>query len=220
MDLALFDLDNTLLAGDSDFEWGQFLIAQGLVNADEHRAQNEAFYQDYQTGTLDIERFLRFQLHVLTRHPRAQLEAWRETFISKHIDPLITTAAQDLVQQHRAQGALCAIVTATNSFVTWPIARRFNIPHLIATIPAQKNGQFTGQVRGTPAFRAGKVERVQDWLETLGLHWSSFEHRYFYSDSHNDLPLLDAVDIPIAVDPDPQLRAHAEQHGWRITSLR
>jgi HAD superfamily hydrolase (TIGR01490 family) len=217
MDLALFDLDNTLIAGDSDFEWAQFLIAKGILDRALYEARNIEFYEQYKAGTLDIDVFLDFQLQPLSRYPRALLDTWRREFMSRHILPLVGDKARALVREHLERGALCAIVTATNSFVTGPIIREFGIAHLIATIPAQENGQFTGQPRGTPSFREGKIIRVEAWLEAMGLWWSSFERSWFYSDSQNDLPLLSRVSNPVAVDPDPTLRAHAEAAGWPVS---
>lgn len=220
MNLALFDLDNTLLAGDSDFEWAQFLIAQGVLDRELHEARNLEFYRHYQAGTLDIQAFLDFQLAPLARHPREELDAWHAEFMAGRIRPLIHTAARNLVAEHRARGDLLAIVTATNSFVTGPIAREFDIPHLVATIPAQENGRFTGRPRGAPAFREGKIARVEAWLESLGLWWGSFDESRFYSDSHNDLPLLEKVTRPVAVDADPILTGIAAACGWPCISLR
>jgi HAD superfamily hydrolase (TIGR01490 family) len=220
LQLVLFDLDNTLLAGDSDFEWAQFLIAKGVLDREVHEAKNRGFFDDYKAGTLDIHAFLDFQLQPLTRHSRNQLDAWHREFMATRILPIAGEKARSLVRSHLESGALCALVTATNSFVTAPIAREFGIPHLIATIPAQQDGQFTGQPRGTPSFREGKITRVEDWLEAMGLWWSSFERSWFYSDSHNDLPLMGKVSDPVAVDPDEKLRAHAQAAGWTILSLR
>jgi len=218
--LVLFDLDNTLLAGDSDFEWAQFLIGKGVLDREVHEARNLEFYEHYKAGTLDIQAFLDFQLAPLARHPRAELDAWHSEFMSAHIRPLIGAAARALVQRQLDDGALTAIVTATNSFVTGPIAEEFGIAHLIATIPAQQEGRFTGKARGTPAFKEGKIERVAGWLESIGKWWGSFEQSWFYSDSLNDLPLLARVSHPIAVDPDDTLRAHAASRSWPIISLR
>lgn len=220
LELALFDLDNTLLSGDSDFEWAQYLIARGILDRELHEARNRTFYEQYKAGTLDIHEFLDFQLKPLSRHARAELDAWHVEFMDRHIRPLIGPRARTLVRRHLDSGALCAIVTATNAFVTGPIAREFGIPHLIATVPAQEDGRFTGQPRGVPSFREGKILRVESWLESLGLCWGSFHATWFYSDSHNDLPLMGKVSRPVAVDPDDTLRAHAESHGWDILSLR
>ncbi len=220
MELVLFDLDNTLLAGDSDFEWAQFLISKGVLDKEVYEARNQQFYYQYKAGTLDIFEFLDFQLKPLARHSRAQLDAWHQEFMDTRVRPMMTPKAQALVKQHLDAGAVVAIVTATNSFVTGPIARAFGIPHLVATIPAQEDGAFTGKPRGTPAFKAGKIERVEAWLESLGLCWESFAKSSFYSDSHNDLPLMNKVGNPVAVDPDDTLRAHAGNHGWPVISLR
>jgi HAD superfamily hydrolase (TIGR01490 family) len=220
MNLALFDLDNTLLSGDSDFEWAQFLISKGVLDREVHEAKNQAFYDDYKAGTLDIHAFLKFQLAPLARHARTELDDWHREFMATRIRPIIGTPARALVQKHGDAGDLCAMVTATNSFVTGPICREFGIPHLIATIPAHENGQFTGVPRGLPAFKAGKITRMNAWLEEMGLWWGAFERSTFYSDSHNDLPLLELVTHPVAVDPDDTLRAHASAKGWPILSLR
>jgi HAD superfamily hydrolase (TIGR01490 family) len=220
MNLALFDLDNTLLNGDSDFEWAQFLIAKGVLDREVHEAKNQAFYDDYKAGTLDIHAFLNFQLAPLARHTRPELDAWHREFMATRIRPIIGASARDLVQRHREAGDLCALVTATNSFVTGPICREFGIPHLIATVPAHENGQFTGAPRGMPAFKEGKIVRMNAWLEEMGLWWGTFARSTFYSDSHNDLPLLGLVTHPVAVDPDATLRAHASSKGWPILTLR
>ena len=222
MNLALFDLDNTLLAGDSDFEWAQFLISKGVVDREVQEAKNVQFYEDYKAGTLDIYEFLAFQLAPLARHSRAELDAWHKEYVERHIRPIMTVKARTLVLEHLASGDLCAIVTATNSFVTGPIAREFGIPHLIGTIPAVdvQTGAFTGQPTGTPSFQGGKITRVESWLESMGLWWGSFDNSYFYSDSHNDLPLMQKVSTPIAVDPDDKLRAYAGQMNWKIITLR
>jgi HAD superfamily hydrolase (TIGR01490 family) len=222
MELALFDLDNTLLAGDSDFEWAQFLIGKGAVAKEIQEAANRRFYEQYQAGTLDIDEFLDFQLAPLARHCRAELDAWHAEYLHDRILPMIAPQAPALVRRHLDAGHLCAIVTATNSFVTAPIARALGIAHLIATIPAcsPDNGAFTGKASGAPSFREGKIVRVDAWLEALGLWRGSFARSWFYSDSHNDLPLLESVSDPIAVDPDPRLASHAQAKGWQIISLR
>jgi HAD superfamily hydrolase (TIGR01490 family) len=220
MNLALFDLDNTLLSGDSDFEWAQFLISKGVLDREVHEARNIEFFEQYKAGTLDIHLFLDFQLAPLSRHSRDELDTWHREFVATRIRPLISTAARELVARHAKAGDLLAIVTATNSFVTGPIALEFNVPHLIATIPAQENGRFTGQPRGMPSFREGKIVRVDAWLESLGLWLGSFERSWFYSDSHNDLPLLEKVTHPVAVDADTTLAQVAAQRGWTQISLR
>lgn len=220
MRLALFDLDNTLLAGDSDFEWAQFLIEQGVLDREVYEARNLEFYQQYKAGTLDIHEFLDFQLKPLSRHPRSQLDAWHLEFMRRKIRPIILPRARDLVRRHREAGDLCAIVTATNSFVTAPIAREFGIEHLLATEPERAGGEFTGGVEGVPCFREGKVKRLERWLAGRGLGLQSFSASLFYSDSLNDLPLLGRVSNPVAVDPDDTLRAHAGRHGWPVISLR
>lgn len=220
MQLAMFDLDNTLLAGDSDFEWAQYLISKGVLDREVHEAQNSHFFEQYKQGTLDIHEFLDFQLLPLTRYSRAQLDEWHHEFMQTRILPIISAKSRALVNQHLESGALCALVTATNSFVTAPIAREFGIPHLIATIPAQEDGRFTGKPRGTPSFREGKITRVETWLESMGLWLGGFERSWFYSDSLNDLPLLAKVSDPVAVDPDDTLRAHAEAAAWVVTTLR
>lgn len=220
MDLVLFDLDNTLLAGDSDFAWAQFLIAKGVLDREVQEARNIAFYEQYKAGTLDIFEFLDFQLAPLARHSRDQLDAWHREFLVTSIVPMITDKARALVREHLDRDALVAVVTATNSFVTGPITREFGIAHLVATVPAQENGAFTGKPRGMPAFKGGKIERVDNWLESLGLYLGSFQRSWFYSDSHNDLPLMSRVTDPVAVDPDDTLKAHALAQGWPVISLR
>lgn len=220
MQLALFDLDNTLLSGDSDFEWAQFLISKGVLDREVQEAKNIQFYEQYKAGTLDIYEFLAFQLAPLARHNRAELDAWHREFMQTRIRPIMGAAARAKVQEHLEAGHLCLLVTATNSFVTGPIAREFGIPHLIATIPAWENGAFTGLSRGTPSFKEGKITRVEEWLESQGLWWGSFSDSWFYSDSHNDLPLLERVSRPVAVDPDDKLRQTALTKGWEIISLR
>jgi HAD superfamily hydrolase (TIGR01490 family) len=213
----LFDLDNTLLAGDSDFEWAQFLIEQGVLDREVYEARNQTFFDQYKAGTLDIFKFLDFQLKPLSRHSRAELDAWHRDFMARRILPIIRDSARALVARHRDD--LCAVITATNSFVTAPIAREFGIEHLIATEPAQRDGEFTGEVAGMPCFREGKVNRLESWLDAQGSSLNSFAESWFYSDSHNDLPLLARVTHPVAVDPDGKLRAHAGENGWPVISL-
>ena len=215
--LVLFDLDNTLLAGDSDFEWAQFLIEQDVLDREVYEARNQQFYDQYRAGTLDIRDFLDFQLKPLSRHPRAQLDAWHGEFMQRKIRPLIRGTARALIDRHR--GDLNVVITATNSFIAAPIAREFGIPHLIATEPEQRDGEFTGSVSGIPCFRNGKVARLEAWLAERAAPLASFAESWFYSDSVNDLPLLARVSHPVAVDPDDSLRAHAGSNGWPIISL-
>ena len=218
MNLVLFDLDNTLLSGDSDFEWAQFLIGKDVLDREDYEARNLEFFEAYKAGTLDIHEFLDFQLKPLSRHPRTQLDEWHAEFMEAHILPIISQKARDLVGSHEDDAR--AVVTATNSFVTWPITREFGIEHLIATEPEQVDGEFSGRVHGVPAFREGKVERLRGWLAEHDLEWESFEETWFYSDSLNDLPLLSIVSHPVAVDPDETLKEHALEEGWQVISLR
>ncbi len=220
MKLALFDLDNTLLAGDSDYEWGQFLIERGVLARDEYEAQNARYFEQYKAGTLDIHEYLGFALGPLAAHTPQELERWRAEFMRTRILPMVAPRARDLVARHQAAGDLCAVVTATNSFVTAPIARELGVPHLVATEPETAAGRFTGRGAGTPCFREGKIRRVDEWLAALGRRLGEFEDSAFYSDSHNDLPLLERVRRPVAVDPDAQLAAEAARRGWPVISLR
>ena len=218
--LALFDLDNTLLPIDSDVSWAQFLVDLKVVDAQWYSQRNDYFYAQYCAGTLDIIEFLDFQLAPLAQHPRDQLLAWREDFMDRVIRPQIHANAQDLVRQHQDQGALCAIVTATNAFITGPIAQAFGVEHLIATeIELGADGNFTGRPQGLPSFREGKIIRVEQWLALQGLGLADFDHSCFYSDSFNDLPLLARVTHPVAVNPDQRLRAHAQAQGWPVLDL-
>ena len=218
--LALFDLDNTLLAGDSDYNWSLFLINQGLLDAKTHQERNEQFYLDYKNGHLDIYKFLEFQLKPLSQHPVAFLDALHLKFMDQVIRPMMTKKAQNLVDKHKAQGDLCLIITATNSFVTKPIASAYGIENLIGTDPEMLDGQYTGGVTGVPSFQEGKVTRINQWLAARDQTLSSFETSYFYSDSHNDLPLMKLVTNPVAVDADTTLTEYAQQQGWSHISLR
>lgn len=217
MTLALFDLDNTLLDGDSDYLWGCFLVEHGIVEGEVFQKENERFYDQYLDGSLDIHEFLRFQLQPLAAHGRAQLLQWRDQFLSDKIDPILLPKARELLDQHRRQGDELLIITATNRFITAPIAERYGVSHLLATEPEMRDGSYTGRVTGTPCFQNGKVERLQVWL---GEHGQSLEGSWFYSDSHNDLPLLELVDHPVAVDPDDKLSTLARQRDWPVISLR
>jgi HAD superfamily hydrolase (TIGR01490 family) len=220
LNLALFDLDNTLLNGDSDFAWAQFLISRGVLDRELYEARNEEFFAHYRAGTLDIQEFLDFQLAPLARHKRETLDAWHLDFMRMEILPIISAEARQMVQTHISNGELCAIVTATNNFVTAPIAREFHIEHLIATDAEEHEGEFTGRVRGVPCFREGKITRVEAWLALSGKSLASFDKSWFYSDSLNDLPLLERVSDPVAVNPDPTLLATAQARGWPIINLR
>ncbi len=217
MALALFDLDNTLLAGDSDYLWGRFLAEHRIVDGESYEARNRHFYQQYLEGSLDIFEFLDFQLRPLATHERADLERWRHQFLAEKIEPIMSPKARELVARHRARGDVLAVITATNRFITEPIVHRFGITELLATEPEERDGEFTGRVSGTPCFQEGKVTRLNAWLEQTG---HSLADSWFYSDSHNDLPLLSLVDHPVAVDPDEKLRHEAQQRNWPIISLR
>ena len=220
MKLALFDLDNTLLAGDSDFEWAQFLIEKRVLDREVYEARNMEFYEQYKAGTLDIHEFLDFQLKPLSRHSRSQLDAWHSEFMKNRIAPLIAPGAGELIKRHMLAQDLCVIITATNSFVTRPIAQALGINSLIATEPEQRNGEFTGKVSGVPCFREGKIARLESWLDEHNLTWLSFLESWFYSDSLNDIPLLNKVTHPVAVDPDATLKGYAEKKAWPVISLR
>ena len=217
MSLAIFDLDNTLLGDDSDYLWGQFLVGQGLVDGDFYTRENQRFYDDYKKGRLDIFEFLAFSLKPLTELSRDKLDALHRQFMQDIITPVMLPAANLLLEKHRAQGDTLIIITATNRFITGPIAEALGVEHLIATDPEIVDGEYTGRVAGTPCFQSGKVDRLNTWLaeqkENLANSW-------FYSDSHNDLPLLERVDHPVAVDPDDTLATHARSKGWPVISLR
>jgi len=217
MTLALFDLDNTLLSGDSDYEWGNFLVRKKLVDAVHYEQANQKFYADYQAGTLDIVAFSAFSFEVLARLSLSQLARLHQEFMHDVILPLITQKARDLVAHHQAQQHTVAIITATNQFITAPIAKEFSIPHLIATQPKIRNGHYTTEIEGIPCFKEGKVSRLAAWMQENNQHLAG---SYFYSDSHNDLPLMRQVDTAIAVDPDAALRDIALSEGWKIISLR
>ena len=217
MSLAIFDLDNTLIADDSDFLWGQFLVDRGIVDKDYYEEVNAKFYEDYKEGTLDIVEFLSFSLAPLAMHDAAQLYRWREEFVDKVIKPITLPAAHALVEKHRQAGDTLLVITATNRFVTEPIVKLYGIEHLLATTPELKNDQYTGKFIGTPCFQAGKVKHLEDWLAQTG---HSLAGSHFYSDSHNDLPLLNLVENPVAVDPDQKLADAARQANWPVISLR
>ncbi|MCL4745959.1 MAG: HAD-IB family hydrolase [Burkholderiaceae bacterium] len=219
MQLALFDLDHTLLPLDSDYEWGRFLVSVGAVDEERYRSENERFYREYRDGTLDISEFLAFGLAPLAQHTTEKLESWRARFVEEVITPAVRPAARRLVREHRDAGDLCAIVTATNEFVTAPIARAFGVEHLIATQVEQVDGQFTGKPAGTPSYREGKVLRTTLWLESQSLGWESISRSWCYSDSSNDLPLMLRVTDPVATNPDEKLAEYARERGWPVLRL-
>lgn len=217
--LALFDLDHTLLPIDSDYEWARFLARVGAIDAEEHTRRNDQYLQQYQAGTLNIFEFLEFQLAPLAAHPREQLDRWHRQYMDEVILPAIQPAARDLVNRHLANGDLCALVTATNEFVTAPIAAEFGLAHLVATTVETVNGAYTGRPAGTPSFREGKVTRTNAWLASLGANFEGFGRSWFYSDSINDLPLLSLVTHPVATNPDDRLARLAAERGWAVLRL-
>lgn len=216
--LALFDLDNTLLRGDSDHAWGLFLADIGAVDAAQQVKEQNRFYAQYQEGTLDIYEFLAYQFIPLKNNSLEQLNAWRETYIDNYIKPMITQERLDLVHKHQELNHETIIITATNSFVTKPIADLFGIQHLIATEPEQNIHGFTGKLSGIPCFQAGKIDKLNAFLKSYFSDKTTLKHSesWFYSDSHNDLPLLQAATHPIAVTPDEKLRLHAVEKNWQI----
>lgn len=216
MAVALFDLDNTLLAGDSDHLWGSFLVERGIVDGDYYETENNRFFQEYKDGVLDIFEFLRFSLRPLKDNDPAKMRQLREIYMQQRIDPIIPDASRQLLTKHREAGDELIIITATNSFVTTPIAERLGVHHLIATEPEIIEGQYTGMVAGEPCFKEGKVKRLQGWLSDFNMNLKA---SWFYSDSHNDIPLLEEVDNPVAVDPDEVLSALARERGWPEISL-
>lgn len=217
MRLAIFDLDHTLLAGDSDHLWGEFMIERGLVEREHHRRQNDRFYADYKAGTLDMAAYTRFALEPLVRLGAPALLPLREEFIATRIEPIVAPAAPLLLERHRVQGDLLMIITATNRFITEPIAQLLGVDELLATDSEIVAGRYTGELAGIPCYQAGKLRRLEQWLAAQD---ERCEHMSFYSDSHNDLPLLRHVQQPVAVDPDDQLRAEALRQGWPVITLR
>ncbi len=217
MALAIFDLDNTLLAGDSDYLWGQYLVENDLVNVEFHAAENQRFYDEYLAGEMDITAFLTFQFKPFADNTMADLQHWRADYLQQLIEPIILPVGEARIAMHREQGDTLLIITATNSFITAPIAERLGIPNLIATEAAIKDGEYTGGIAGVPSYQSGKVTRLIDWLADRDL---DLEHSTFYSDSHNDLPLLELVSNPIVVDADDKLLDVAKQRGWQSISFR
>lgn len=217
MRLAIFDLDNTLLAGDSDHLWGEYLCQRGILDSTSYQARNDAFYDDYLAGQLDIIAYQNFSQEILGRTNMAQLDQWHAEFMRDCIEPIILKKGEALLDKHRNDGDTLMIITATNRFITAPIAKRLGVDHLIATECGMKDGSYTGQVSGQPSYQEGKVRRLHSWLTANN---QSLVGSYFYSDSHNDLPLLEQVSYPVAVDPDDTLRAIAQDRGWTVLSLR
>lgn len=217
MSLAIFDLDNTLLGGDSDHAWGEFLCEKGIVDSDEYRRANDYFYDQYKNGGLDIYEFLDFALRPLATLNKEKLNTLHQQFMAEKIEPIILPKALELLKNHRERGDYLLIITATNHFVTGPIASRLGVDAIIATDPEMIDGNYTGKVTGIPCFQEGKVTLLNDWLSANPY---TLEDSYFYSDSHNDLPLLQLVTNPIAVNPDETLEAHANEHLWPVLDLR
>jgi HAD superfamily hydrolase (TIGR01490 family) len=215
--LAIFDLDNTLLNGDSDHAWGEFLCRKGVVDAEEYRKANDYFYEQYKSGSMNIFEFLEFALRPLAANSNETLAQWHAEFMQDVIEPMMLPKAAQLLRKHREAGERLMIITATNRFVTGPIAEQLGVDTIIATDPEMVNGKYTGKVAGTPCFQAGKVERLNTWLAENG---ATLAGSSFYSDSINDLPLLEKVDHPVAVNPDEKLTAVATQRGWPILDLR
>lgn len=220
MNLAIFDLDNTLLNGDSDYNWSLFLIKKGILDQSIYEQQNEEFFKDYQTGSLDIDAYAEFQFKPLRENERFFLNDLRDEYVATIIRPMITEKAKDLVNEHRSQGDQLLIITATNSFITKPIAALFGIEELIGTDLEEINNQFTGKIKGVASFQEGKVTRLNQWLDEKHLTLAQFDKTFFYSDSKNDLPLLRIVSHPVAVNPDATLNAEAKKNNWPIMSLR
>ena len=217
MTLALFDLDNTLIAGDSDHAWGQFLVNNQLVDVDEYGKRNDQFYQDYQNGCLDVAAYLRFALEPLSRFSKEELATFHHAFMKNSIAPLRLTSADELIAKHRAKNHRPVVITATNRFVVEPIITAMGISDIICSEPEVIGERYTGNFIDEPCFQKGKITKLNRWLEDQS---ETLADAWFYSDSFNDIPLLEQVDHPVAVDPDDQLRAHAERSGWPIISLR
>jgi HAD superfamily hydrolase (TIGR01490 family) len=217
--LVLFDLDHTLLPIDSDYEWGCFLGRIGIVDAADFQSRNHNYAEQYKAGTLDVLEFLGFSLGLIANRPREEIEAWRRQYMEEVIEPNITPQARSLVDSYVQRGDLCALVTATNTFVTAPIARAFGIEHLVGSEAEQVDGVYTGRPRGTPSFREGKVTRTEEWLASLHKTWRDFDEVWFYSDSSNDIPLLEHATHPVATNPDPGLLALARMRHWPVIEL-
>lgn len=217
MTLAIFDLDNTLIGGDSDNLWGQYLFDKKLIDTFDFAEINDQFYEDYRTGSLDIDAYLRFALGPLKGQPRAVLDAWHNDFMCTVIQPIMLPKATALIADHKAQGHKLLIITATNVFITRPIAEALGIEALLGCEAEIVDGLYTGEPTGVPSYREGKVTRLKAWLREND---ENMDGAFFYSDSHHDLALLELVDHPVAVDPDDRLRARALEAGWPVMSLR
>ena len=218
--LVLFDLDHTLLPLDSDYQWADFLARTGRAgDPAEAQRRNEELMERYNQGQLTAEQSAEFMLGLLARASMPELALWHEAFMGEVIRPAIRDNAVALVQEHMIPGDLCAVVTATNDFVTAPVARAFGIAHLIATVAEIRQGRYTGRIEGVPSFQAGKIVRVDAWLAGMGLSRDDFEETHFYSDSPNDLPLLEVVSHPVATNPSPTLRQLAHSRGWKVLDL-
>ena len=220
MNLAIFDLDNTLLDGDSDYNWGLYLVKKGYLDEGEYKEQNQKFFEEYQVGKLDIFAFAEFQFRFLKNNTRKFLNDVRSDYINEIIKPMILKKAVDLVNQHKEAGDRLLIITATNSFITKPIGELFGIDELIGTDPEENEGEFTGKVKGTPSFKEGKVTRLFDWLGEKNLKLADFEKTFFYSDSHNDLALLEVVTNPVVVNGDKILQKKAQEKNWPTLNLK
>lgn len=217
MALAIFDLDNTLIAGDSDHSWGEFLVDQNIVDRQYYKKMNDKFYADYESGCLDIFAYLQFSVEPLTKLPLEKLQSLHQQFMREVIDPMKLDKANDLINRHRQAGDRLLVITSTNRFIVEPICKSLGINEIIATDLEIIDNKYTGKVMGTPTFKEGKVERFNQWLKQQK---ESDNESYFYSDSINDMPMLMQVAYPIAVDPDPALRMEAESRSWEIISLR
>ncbi|MDB4041907.1 HAD family phosphatase [Methylophilaceae bacterium] len=220
LQLAIFDLDNTLLNGDSDYNWSLFLIEHGVLDSDLYKERNEQFFKEYQSGNLDVFAYCEFQFKTLKDNPRELLDELRSDYVKKIINPMITKEAKDLVESHRKENHKLLIITATNSYITRPIADLFGIEDLIGTDLEELNGEFTGKVSGLPSFQEGKIIRLNSWLEKRGLIFEELEKTFFYSDSMNDIPLLEKVSNPVAANPDEILEKKATKENWPIIYLR
>ena len=217
MALTLFDLDNTLITDDSDYLWGQFLVERHIVDPQEYAEKNRMFFEDYEQGNLNIDRYLKFALKPLSLHSIEQLNKWRTDYIDNVIRPLVAKGSQTIIEKHRARGDTLMIISATNLFITQPIADLLNIPYILATRPEIINNRYTGDYIGTPTYKSGKVTALNEWLEDNDMDLSGST---FYSDSHNDLSLLELVDYPVAVNPDAILQQTAEEKNWPIIDIR